>query len=78
MLEAIFEAIGYLLREIFYHLLGTLIQKIFYWPGWLILRLITWGRYPPENKVEHNRLAVSLFAIVAMASTPMLFALIAA
>ncbi len=63
MIEAVFEALGTLLRAFAYNRLGTLIEKLFYWPGWLLLRLITWGRYPPPRTRPHNRFAVALFAI---------------
>ncbi len=37
---------------------------IFYWPGRLVLRLITNGRYPPPDAKDHN---VELVALVAIA-----------
>ena len=34
----------------------------FYWLGWIALRLLTLGRYPPPQSLPHNRLAVAMFA----------------
>ena len=39
---------------------------IFYWPGWLILRLTTFGRYPPPQDVPHNREFVAVVALAAI------------
>jgi hypothetical protein len=25
------------------------VSPLCYWPGWLLLRLVTWGAYPPEG-----------------------------
>ncbi len=63
MIEALLEIIGTLLRLFAYRLLGTLLEKIFYWPGWLLLRLLTLGRYRPAQTTRHDRFAVALFAI---------------
>jgi len=35
-------------------ILAPLFAAIFYWPGWLVLRVITIGRYPPAKGIEHN------------------------
>lgn len=37
---------------------------IFYWPGWLILRVITVGRYPPQQSQPHSREFVAMVAFV--------------
>jgi hypothetical protein len=47
-------------------LLEVLFGIIFYWPGWLLLRLITLGRYPPKQSVPHNRYAVASFAMAVL------------
>jgi hypothetical protein len=77
MLDWIIDAIGLIIRAFVYRLFETLLEKIFYWPGWLLLRLITYGRYPPRGAVKHNRFAVGLFAFTLTASAPLLYALIA-
>jgi hypothetical protein len=63
MLDAIFESIG---RFIAHYVFGTIFEAIFYWPGWLILRLITVGRYPPVQVEKHNRTGVAWFGFVAI------------
>jgi hypothetical protein len=30
-------------------LLDVLLIGVFYWPGWLFLRVLTLGRYPPRG-----------------------------
>lgn len=35
-------------------LVGVVFAKMFYWPGWLILRGVTVGRYPPKKPVRHS------------------------
>ncbi|KAB8052731.1 hypothetical protein GCN78_08380 [Janthinobacterium rivuli] len=51
-----------------YGVLGTVIEKLFYWPGWAMLRLLTLGRYPPAKGRPHNRFAVALLAAIVIAS----------
>lgn len=38
---------------------------LFYWPGWLILRIFTLGKYPPQSQ-PHNRLFVSGIPLVTL------------
>jgi hypothetical protein len=40
--------------------------RLFYWPGWLILRVLTFGKYPPSQSVEHNRYFVAGIPLVAL------------
>lgn len=42
----------------------VLFVGIFYWPGWLILRVITVGRYPPQQSQPHSREFVAMVAFV--------------
>ena len=44
----------------------VLLVGIFYWPGWLILRALTLGRYPPKRGVEHNVHFVAVVGLAAM------------
>lgn len=76
MFELVIEAIGWTIRVLINEIFVVLLEKVFYWPGWLVLRIITLGRYPPQGTVEHNRSAVGCFAIVFVASMPLLSALI--
>jgi hypothetical protein len=56
------------LFELFVHrIIGGALEILFYWPGWLLLKVLTFGKYPPKQTVQHNRLAVALFAIAALA-----------
>ena len=54
----------WLIELLVYRVLGGIIQMIFYWPGWLILKIISFGNYPPRQTIEHNRFAVAVSAIV--------------
>lgn len=41
---------------------------VFYWPGWLILRVLTWGRYPPKKPHPHSEefvAAIGLIGVIA-------------
>lgn len=51
----------------------ALLILIFYWPGWLILRVVTFGRYPPAQSVPHNR---EFVAGVPLAVLPVVITLI--
>lgn len=46
---------------------------IFYWPGWLLLRAITFGRYPPDKSQPHSKEFVAgvgfIAVVVAVLST---------
>lgn len=56
--EVVVKAVGQFLVEIVF--LG-----IFYWPGWLILRALTFGRYPPKKSEPHCEAFVAAFGFVA-------------
>lgn len=68
MLDWIFDAFVWIVRLLMYGVLGTVIEKLFYWPGWAMLRLVTLGRYPPAKGRPHNRFAVALLAAIVIAS----------
>ena len=57
LIEGVARLAWYVLREV-------LILGIFYWPGWLILRVITVGRYPPPRPQRHNEDLVAGVPIV--------------
>ena len=42
----------------------VLFVGIFYWPGWLILRVATIGCYPPQQSQPHSREFVAMVAFV--------------
>mgnify|MGYP003416370697 CR=1 len=58
-LDAIIEAVGNIIIE-------YVVNRVFYWPGWVILKLITFGRYPPPQSQPHNREYVSGFFLVLL------------
>jgi hypothetical protein len=41
-------------RIVVQFVIEVLFVGIFYWPGWLILRVITIGRYPPQQSQPHS------------------------
>ena len=53
------------LKEVGRFLLEYVVERVFYWPGWLILRALSLGRYPPPRESAHNE---SFVAIVGLAA----------
>lgn len=47
-------------------ILGALAAAIFYWPGWLALRIVTIGHYPPPKGVKHNTGFVITFGMALL------------
>jgi len=50
------------------HVVAPLFYVVFvmlYWCGWVVLRTVTLGRYPPSQAVPHNR---EFVAVVALAT----------
>ena len=39
---------------------------IFYWPGWLVLRIVTIGRYPPPKGINHNEELVAVCGLAVL------------
>ncbi|VXB91334.1 hypothetical protein [Massilia sp. 9I] len=68
MLEFTIDVLGWVCRILICELLARLIEKLFYWPGWALLRVLSFGRYPPAQSTRHNRFAVALFAAVSFVS----------
>jgi hypothetical protein len=62
MLETIAEAIARFLLWLFAVLY---IEKIFYPIGWLMLKILTVGRYPPPSPSERTREFVALLPLFA-------------
>ena len=62
-LDALIEVAA---RTVGQFLLDVIVVGVFYWPGWLILRTVTWGRYPPSQSVPHNREFVAVVAIATI------------
>jgi hypothetical protein len=57
--EVVVKAVGQFLLEVVF--IG-----IFYWPGWLILRALTFGRYPPNRSEPHSEEFVAAFGFAAI------------
>jgi hypothetical protein len=56
-----------------YFFVDFLLGIIFYWPGWLMLRILSAGHYPPVQTEQHNRNAVGFFAIAVFIVTVVTF-----
>ena len=53
-----------MLRAIF--VLNLLTVGLFYLPGWLVLKVLTLGRYPPPRGEPHSEEVVALTGMAAM------------
>ena len=47
-------------------LFNIILRVVFYWPGWLVLRMVTFGRYPPKHGIAHNIQSVSVVGICTL------------
>lgn len=56
MLEALFEFLARFVVEFVFY-------TVLYGIGWLMLRSITLGRYPPPRPQKHNQEVVALFPV---------------
>ncbi|CAL92957.1 hypothetical protein [Azoarcus olearius] len=50
-------------------LLEFLFHTVLYGAGWLMLRALTLGRYPPPRPIEHNHDLVALLPLVTVLVT---------
>lgn len=57
--EVVLKAVGHFLVEV-------VLVGIFYWPGWLFLRTLTFGRYPPKRTHPHSEEFVGAFGFAAI------------
>lgn len=55
MLEGFFEVVA---RFVFY--------TVFYRMGWVLLKTVTFGRYPPSPPTRHNKALVALFPVATV------------
>jgi hypothetical protein len=62
MLEALLGFVGSIVVEV-------LLIGLFYWPGWLIARVITFGRYPPARGAPHNEIFVATIGLATILAT---------
>ena len=56
----------FVVRTVGQFMLEVIFVGIFYWPGWLILRVLTAGRYPPKQSERHSRKFVAMVALAAL------------
>jgi hypothetical protein len=47
-------------------IVAVVLVGIFYWPGWLALRIITLGRYPPPEGKPHSKEFVGAFGLTTL------------
>jgi hypothetical protein len=59
---------GEMLETILGILLEVVLVGVFYWPGWLVLRLVTVGRYPLPNGGQHDRVFVAAIGLASVAT----------
>ena len=53
-------------RAIWNFVIDVVLVGLFYWPGWLVLRALTFGRYPPMQSQPHNREFVAVVALALL------------
>lgn len=61
MLDALLELIVRLIGQF---LLEVVFYGLFYPVGWLMLKILTFGQYPPPTPNSHNREFVAIFPVV--------------
>jgi hypothetical protein len=59
---------GEMLEAILGIVLEVVLVGVFYWPGWLVLRLVTAGRYPLPNGGQHDRVFVAAIGLASVAT----------
>ena len=47
-------------------LLDVVLIGVFYWPGWLFLRVLTLGRYPARGAGKQDPEFVAVFGVVLL------------
>ncbi|QHE88583.1 hypothetical protein [Hydrogenophaga sp. BPS33] len=59
-MDALLGFAGHLLKEL-------LFSFVFYWPGWLAVKIITFGRYPRSlNPVDNDWLGVEVLSVIGL------------
>jgi hypothetical protein len=71
-LDAIVEVVA---RVVGQFVVDVVLVGVFYWPGWIILRMVTFGRYPPSQAQPHNREFVAVVALAVLLAGVTLHAL---
>ena len=62
-LDALIEGALRIAGEFF---MEVIFVRIFYWPGWLILRTLTLGRYPPRRSNPHSEEFVATMGLLGV------------
>ncbi|HEX5802028.1 MAG TPA: hypothetical protein VFY24_03315 [Azospira sp.] len=44
---------------------NVVLVGVFYWPGWIVLRVVTLGRYPPPRGSKHDPEFVAAVGVAA-------------
>jgi hypothetical protein len=68
VLELILGGTGWIARALLHALFELAFEKALYRFGWLLLRLATLGRYPPSRPAQSDRVAITIFAVIAVAA----------
>jgi hypothetical protein len=56
----------WLLEPVVDLIVEVILIKVFYWPGWAVLRCFTLGHYPPANPESiHNKGFVAVIGLLA-------------
>lgn len=62
-----FDAIAeFVVRTVGPMILEVVFVPVFYWPGWLVLRVVTLGRYPPVRGMKDEREFVAVIGFAAL------------
>jgi hypothetical protein len=56
----------FVVRAIAQFVVEVLFVGVFYWPGWVVFRSLTLGRYPPPQSQPHNREFVAIVAFAVL------------
>lgn len=67
MLELTMTAIGWVVRGLGHLLAELLIEKLFYGLGWLVLKVLTLGQFPPPRAGIRDRWTVMLVTLTGAA-----------
>lgn len=63
--EGLFRVIG---RFIAHLIINVLVEIIFYFIGKVVLRIITFGKYPPPPEQNHSAEFVQIFGFLVLAA----------
>jgi hypothetical protein len=64
MLDAIVEALARFVLWVFGTLILDIVTMVFYPIGWLMLKILTFGRYPPPCAPQRTKEIIALLPLV--------------